>query len=595
MRQYLEPTCANLLRQPLVLGVSMTGLLLLVFTVSLLQVLLGANTWANLISGTVAIVGYVALRLLARYGKTGWEERIVFRVERLVGRLKPSRVSESPSRIEIFPPETLDEEGLIFQKQVVEDRLREIRDSEIIVLCFRVTAAGAAISEIQADSSLERPEITSGFSHWYSLHRLPTFTDPLWMSGVLAQLRDGVIFVRIDGQDQLSVKKSIERARRNNAMNGAAVSDIDSEVSFEEASQVLEGISRGSEHALGFSLVIGANAPLAVDPALFTHEKDASLPLLSILAARKRPHRSFRLRAITASDLVPNFHDPVEPGVAILRTKKGYPLYFSPLDERLEALHWLVVGASGSGKSFFTGLVLKRLVEAGERISVLFVDHNRSFRRLVRSSGGAYLEPDSYAVLEKMTESVLPLLEPGRLNGIELSDLPFHEKKAAAALLLEAIERHLRYRTSTHPIYVVLDECWNFLRDEPVLVQRSFREYRKLNGAVVAITQSLSDFLSSENGQSILQNAPIRILLRQGEDLTPIRGHLGFNDVELRLSRQLKQVKGEFSECLIKTPFLSRLGRLYPTAEEHELLRSDNIRQELIEENKLGGLRCTSS
>jgi hypothetical protein len=126
-------------------------------------------------------------------------------------------------------------------------------------------------------------------------------------------------------------------------------------------------------------------------------------------------------------------------------------------------------------------------------------------------------------------------------------------------------------------------------------VQRAFREYRKLNGAVVAITQSLSDFLSTENGQSIFQNAPIRILLRQGEDLSPIRGHLGFNDVELRLSRQLKQVKGEFSECLLKTPFLSRLGRLYPNPEEHELLRSDNIRQELIRENKLGGLRCVTT
>jgi DNA helicase HerA-like ATPase len=595
MRQYLEPTCANLLRQPLVLGVSMTGLLFLIFLVSLLQVLLSSFPWANFISGTAAIVGYAALRLLARFGKNGWEESLVFRIERLVEKIKQTSPEEHASRLEVISPETLDEEGLIFQKQIVEDRLRELMPAESTIIALKVSEAGARIFEIKCGKSLEEPGVLSEFPHWYSLHKLPSFTDPLWIHGVLSQLKRGAVFLRIDGQDQLAIKRTIERARRNNAVDSSPISNIDSEVSFEEASQVLEGISRGSEHALGLSLVIGSAEPLALDPALFIHEKDAALPILSVLGARKRTHRSIRLRAVTAADLVPNFHDPFEKGAAILKTRRGFPLYFSPLDERLEALHWLVAGASGSGKSFFTGLVLKRLVEAGEPISVLFVDHNRSFRRLVRSTGGAYLEPDSFKVLEGVTDSLLSMLEPGRLTGIELSDLPFSEKKAAAALLLDAIERHLRYRKSTHPIYVVLDECWNFLRDEPVLVQRAFREYRKLNGAVVAITQSLSDFLSTENGQSIFQNAPVRILLRQGEDLSPIQGHLGFNDVELRLSRQLKQVKGEFSECLIKTPFLSRLGRLYPTPEEHELLRSDNIRQELIRENKLGGLRCVSS
>jgi hypothetical protein len=384
----------------------------------------------------------------------------------------------------------------------------------------------------------------------------------------------------------------VERARRNNAHDGSLISNIDSDVSFEEASEILEGLSKGTEHAVSFSLVVGSAKPLPLDPALFTLENDPHLAVASALGLRKRPHRAFRVRAVSAADLIPNLNDPMEPGRAILTTKRNFPLYFSPLDARLEALHWLVVGASGSGKSFFTGLVLKRLVEAGEQISVLFVDHNRSFRRLVKSTGGAYLEPASSRVLQDVAEELLQLLEPGRLQGIELSDLPFAEKKQAAAYLLEAIERHLRYRTSTHPVYVVLDECWNFLRDEPVLVQRAFREYRKLNGAVVAITQSLQDFLSTENGQSIFQNAPVRILLRQGEDLTQLRGHLGFNDVELRLSRQLKQVKGEFSECLIKTPFLSRLGRLYPTPDEHELLRTDNIRQELIRESRLEGRPC---
>ena len=595
MRSFSEPTCANLLRQPLVLGVSMTGLLLLVFLVSLSQVLLPSSPWANGVSLALALGGYVGLRLLAKYGKTGWEEAIVFRVEKLLAKSASASWKEQPTGVEIIAPETLDEEALIFQKQVLEDRLRELRKGDSLRLSVRFDRDGGRAAEVHvAEHSTDRPDLVNEFPFWYSLHHLPVTTDPLWSYGELSSLKDGIALIRLDGVDQLEMKRNVERARRNNAHDGSAISNIDSEVSFEEASMVLEGLSKGSEYAVSCSLVIGSAFPLQLDPALFTVEDDPHLPVLAALGLRKRPHRAFRVRAVTAADLVPNLCDPFEAGAAILSTKRGFPLYFSPLDSRLEALHWLVVGASGSGKSFFTGLVLKRLVEAGEKIAVLFVDHNRGFRRLVKASGGAYLEPNNFSVLRELTDTLLPMLEPGRINGIELSDLPFTEKKQAAAHLLDSIERHLRHRESTHPVYVVLDECWNFLRDEPVLVQRAFREYRKLNGAVVAITQSLSDFLATENGQSIFQNAPVRILLRQGEDLTALRGHLGFNDVELRLSRQLKQVKGTYSECLIKTPFLSRLGRLHPTSAEHELLRTDNIREELIRENRTGGLRCVS-
>jgi type IV secretory pathway VirB4 component len=181
------------------------------------------------------------------------------------------------------------------------------------------------------------------------------------------------------------------------------------------------------------------------------------------------------------------------------------------------------------------------------------------------------------------------------MTGIELSDLQLSEKKAATHEVLSRIESFLRARNTTHPIYIVLDECWNFMRDEPVLVQRAFREFRKLNGAAVAITQSLSDFLSDQSGQSIFQNAPIRILLRQGEDLGRYQGILNLNSVELSRVRLLKQRKGSFSECLVKTPFLSRIGRLYPTHEEHELLRTDNLRAELIAESNAGRSACEAS
>ena len=304
---------------------------------------------------------------------------------------------------------------------------------------------------------------------------------------------------------------------------------------------------------------------------------------------------------MTACDLIPNIVDPVEAGANILKTPRLKPLYFSPNDSRLEALHWLVVGASGSGKSFYTGLVLKRMIESGTQMSVLFIDHNRSFRRLVRSSGQTYEEPQDLRNLSEPVNCALRGLNiSGSMAGIELSDLNQVDKKQAIRIILSSLEEFLSSRETIHQVYVVLDECWNFLRDEPLLVQRAFREFRKLNGAAIAVTHSLSDFLTDESGQTILQNAPIRILLRQGEDLGRYQGILGLNSVELAKVRSLRQKKGVYSECLIKTPFLSRVGRLYPTEVEHALLRTDNLREELIADIRkkhflIKGVPCATS
>ena len=60
------------------------------------------------------------------------------------------------------------------------------------------------------------------------------------------------------------------------------------------------------------------------------------------------------------------------------------------------------------------------------------------------------------------------------------------------------------------------------------------------------------------------------------------RGLLALNDKETSLTRSLQVVKGQFSECLIKTSYGTFYGRLTPTQAEHELLRTDNLREEQV-------------
>lgn len=591
MRNYSEPTARNLLRRPLVLGVSSTGIILLAFVTLGLSFVVGDGLRGNLITFVTAVTGYVLLRLLSRFSRAGWEEGLLYRIERFVRRGRASaEIKAVRSSLPIAIPDTLDSVDLIYLKENSFERVTALRVKERIVFCGEYGKAGLKLWEISSRAPANArvflnpvPLAQFGITpsdHVYSLIQLPVITDPLWLFSIIAKLPAPVsVLLRVDGLDSRRSKSQIETARRSNSRDSSRVSSIDAEVSFEEASRVLQGISRGDEGVCEVSLCLVSPELLDLDPAYFHKEKTPELTLLSNLGVRARSHRAFVTRAVTAADLIPNVGDPAEDGAAILKTSRGLPVYFSPQDSRLEALHWLVVGASGSGKSFFTGLVLKRMVEAGTPMSVLFVDHHRSFQRLVRQAHGVYVEPQDLPDLE----SVLPVItatlnSPGVISGVELSDLSLSEKKTATHSLLSSIEAFLKKRRSTHPVYVVLDECWNFLRDEPILVQRAFREFRKLNGAAVAITQSLSDFLTDESGQSIFQNAPIRILLRQGEDPVRYQGVLSLNETELKKLRFLKQQRGLYSECLIKTPFLSRLARLYPTHEEHELLRTDNLR-----------------
>jgi len=597
MKNLSEPTYKNVLRQPLVLGVPFEGLIALTGLVTSIEVLGQGAVYGTYSAGIVAVMGFATLRLFARYSKTGWEESFISRVEQIIQGPIPIPLVLTPSRIDVVAPDTLDEVDLLLLRSTLRERVDALKPGERLTLLGDMTPCGFLLLECSRQEGAVRNNINwNRLTHGhlskrprvYSLHQLPVSTDPLWLTSVLRRLPPHFqIAVTLQGEDYSKTKNQIEGSRKRNSQI-PGLSNVDSEVTFHEATSVLYGLSRGDESIVTLSLVITSQVGLSLDPQVFVEERQPDLALSSIFGFRKRLHRRHTVRSLTAVDLIPRLLDSRYEENPIFHTLRSIPMGFDPLDSRLEALHWLVVGASGSGKSFFTGLVLKRLLENGRKFSVLFLDHNRSFRRIIRAQDDLYAEPQNLREVQTDLKKVLATLnEPGMMGGIELSDLSLDEKKEALHFTLSQVESFLRSRTSFHPVYVVIDECWNFLRDEPLLVQRAFREFRKLNGAAIAITQSLTDFLQDETGSSVFQNAPVRILLRQGEDLTSYRGQLGLNDVELGKVRLLRQEKGAFSECLIKTPFLSRIARLYPTPEEHELLRTDNLREEIIAEMQI--------
>lgn len=597
MRQFVEPTARNLLRRPLALGVPLPGLLAVSSAVLTIFVLGAGTGTTSALSLSVGVLGYSLLRIAQRFAKTGWSEAFLYSLERRIGsRVHDGLLRWSDAQLTVSNPDTLTHLDLLAVKERLEERLVSLKPGDRATFVLQKSPDGAKLRELEVSGTFDLRRASSlgarvkgelGIAgSAYSLHQLPVLTDPLWLFGALRRLTGPyTCVVGVRGVAHPEIKARVERARRSNSASDAPISDIDAEVTFEEASAILEGLSRGEETLLELSLTVIASPSTELDERYFCQEKNFDLALFSALGVRPRFFRSHIVRLATAQDLIPNLGDACEDGRALLETSRGGPLYFSPQDPRLESLHWVVAGASGSGKSFFTGVLLSRLLRSGRPMSVLFIDRNRSFKRFVASVGAPYLEPQSLLALERQTHGLREHWErPGSITGIELSELGADEEREATVALLGRIEAFLRYRESTHAFYVVLDECWNLMREHPVGVQRAFRECRKLNGAVVALTQSLDDFAPGSSGQSIFQNAPIRILLRQGEDVSRYQGILGLNQVEATRVARLKQVKGEFAECLIKTPYESKLGRLYPTPEEHDLFRTDNLREERVRE-----------
>jgi hypothetical protein len=561
MREYREPTCATFLKEPLVLGVSLFPLLLLVGAVSFLQTI-GLTIFACIL----AVLGYSGLRLHARLGRVGSEEAVLYWLER---KAKAPLASALPTkRISFQSPDTLDEDQALDQKAGLEEELRRLRSKESVVISISVSPDGATCTSSVAV-----------MPYTYSLYRIPSHTDPAWITAQLRNVRNSQVVLRIDGMDQRKAKQMAEKARRRNALLGEDTSSIDAEVSFAEASAVLEGICRGTEEIIRLSLIVQSHEALPLDPDHFCQEKNVELARLSVTGERRRPHRGHYLRLKTATDLIPSNLDPLVEGFSFLKTRRGFPADFSLVDERFDAHHALIVGSTGAGKSFFTGLSLLRLVECKMPVSVLFMDHRRSFKRLVTKLG-RHVEPTSLTDLKRAFDITL-LDEPGAVLGVELVELLSDEKIQAVEFLLEEMERFLAKRQSTHLVYLVIDECWSFLKEKPHFVQRAFREYRKLGGAIVAITHSIGDFLNTENGQVVLQTAPIRILLRQEEDIIPYRSALNINAKEARELRFLRQEKGVYSECLVKSPYHSLIARLCPTPEELELLHTDKRRRKV--------------
>lgn len=373
----------------------------------------------------------------------------------------------------------------------------------------------------------------------------------------------------------------------------------------------------------------------------------------------------------------------------LLRTTCGEPLRFDLFDSKLPAKHAVMLGSTGSGKSFLTNhLLLHFLIESREH-EVIVIDVGGSYRKLSQVFGGSYLEVEcsgAYAfnpfpvkkmlfpvgkdadatflqflkeLLQKMiapfkawTSNEKMILERaiGQIYGpmeendapllgdIEkcLRDYPFgdaEDKRLAylfakelvlytegeygkilnrrgsfnfdaqftvfdlrkishypelQEILLLIIPFALRRKFENLSIkkLLVLDECWRLLKEAQgtELVEVFYRTARKMNAGVLSISQNPEDFLDTKIASVIINNSPVKYILRLKKGYEKLQ-HYGLNANEILAVQGLEVKPGFYSEAFIKFDEHRVIVKLEPGPLEYWIATTDAI--DLVEEAKL--------
>lgn len=114
----------------------------------------------------------------------------------------------------------------------------------------------------------------------------------------------------------------------------------------------------------------------------------------------------------------------------LLRTRRDEPLRFDIFDSRLQAKHAVMLGSTGSGKSFFTNHLLLHFLMESDDHNVIVIDLGGSYRKLAGIVEGAYLEVECS--------------QEFALNPFPVKEVLFPDSKASDSTFLQFLKELLQ-------------------------------------------------------------------------------------------------------------------------------------------------------
>lgn len=173
-----------------------------------------------------------------------------------------------------------------------------------------------------------------------------------------------------------------------------------------------------------------------------------------------------------------------------------------------------------------------------------------------------------------------------RFTVFDLRNLSQYPELQEILLFIIPFALKRKFENLTKKKILVLDECWRLLKEAQgtELVELFYRTARKMNAGVLSISQNPGDFLESRIASVMINNSPVKYILKLKEGHDQL-SHLGLNPNELRRLRDLTVEPGRYSEVFIKFDARQVVARLMPSPLEYWLGTTEAC--DLLEEAKI--------
>jgi len=214
-----------------------------------------------------------------------------------------------------------------------------------------------------------------------------------------------------------------------------------------------------------------------------------------------------------------------------------------------DAGHVSVMGKIGSGKSFFTKLVLIRSVQQYDNLQVLVVDPKQEYGDIVNG----------------ISEYV------GRCSRATVKNRAQEDVDVLVDAVHEAYDKGCEWNGKT---IVVVDEAHRVLNDEDgrYALGRVVREGRDAEIAMHMVSQNASDFTRTQEGRDILKNVDANMLMRHRDVEASVKDFFNLSRNELaELGKLRTGTDVGFSETLIRGPVNTTL-RIEPLDIEEQFI-----------------------
>lgn len=161
----------------------------------------------------------------------------------------------------------------------------------------------------------------------------------------------------------------------------------------------------------------------------------------------------------------------------------------------------------------------------------------------------------------------------------ELKGTP-HLQTVVLMSIIQAAQHAMFIKRDGRRRLFVLDEAWEYIKPDDVkgtgkhannaffsaFLEAAWRRFRKTNCAGICITQSFEDYYTSSVGRALANNSPWKWVMKQEPEAIEAmkkNNYFSTSDAEYERMKEIRTMKGIYSEMLIRFEGVQQIVRLY--------------------------------